>query len=310
MTVKKTNALFLTIVVINLLLVFAMIFYYLLFPNEPLPDFQTNILLSEGIMFVPALLLLFVMKGQDKVNDLLGFHTVHLSTVALTILFTILIMPLATLLNAISMLFVENVVSSYSEEMLEMPFWQVFLIVAVVGPFCEEVIFRGIIYHGYRKSRNLVLSVIFSALLFGLIHMNFNQALYAFGLGIMLALLCEATGSVWMTFLAHMIFNGENVAILFLEEKFFPEVYEQAQEMAFTQQDLLMTIGVYMIIALVGTTLAFLLVNKIAKDEQRYDFLSVVWGTRHNHAEKMVTWPLVMAIILCVAYMIVSTFAM
>ena len=55
---------------------------------------------------------------------------------------------------------------------------------ALFGPFCEEFCFRGVVYRGYLKSGNVTGAVLLSSLLFGLMHMNFNQAPYAFALAL------------------------------------------------------------------------------------------------------------------------------
>ena len=103
------------------------------------------------------------------------------------ILYTFLMGPLTTLLNAISMLFVDNAVVSISGGVLNLPFLLTFFLMAVFGPVCEELCFRGVVYRGYLKSGNVVGAVLLSSLLFGLMHMNFNQAPYAFAIGVSMA---------------------------------------------------------------------------------------------------------------------------
>ncbi len=305
MTVKKTNAIYLTMVVVYLLMLCGLFVLAWVWPEIYYSiDFFMGNMLSELAVVVPVLLLVPILKGRDRFGDLFGLHKVKISTMLLTILYTALIAPLATVLNMISMLFVDNVVAESADDILAQPWYVTFLIVAVAAPLCEELVFRGAFYHGYRKSRNLVGAMLISSLLFGLAHLNFNQAPYAFGLGVMFALLCEATGSIWPTFLAHMIFNGFNVALVYLEDRIFGEELAQIEDMAYSQQEIMASIMVFAVIALITTTLALILVSRIAQNEHRYSFLRVVWGTRHNHAEQIFTWPLAVGIILCLAYMI------
>ena len=152
-----------------------------------------------------------------------------------------------------------------------------------------------------------MLAVVWSAILFGLMHMNFNQAPYAIALGIMMALVVEATGSTTMSFLVHMIFNGESVCALFLEKNILPSGdFQAALEESYTADQLMALIAVMLVVASVSTLLAFCLLNRIAENEGRHHFLKVVWGTRHNHAERIVTIPLVIAVVLCLIYMVLT----
>ena len=66
--------------------------------------------------------------------------------------------------------------------------------------------------------------VLLSSLLFGLMHMNFNQAPYAFALGVAMAVLVEATGSLWSSVLMHVIFNAQSVLLMYFYQHFMPEV--------------------------------------------------------------------------------------
>ena len=307
MNCKKAGLAFLMLVVINYVVIALLCARAILVPGAGDIPIVPNLLISEGIVVVPVLLVTLLAKKGEPLNQILGFHRIKISTALMIILFTVLVMPLATLLNAVSMLFVDNQVAGLSGDIVNVPFLLMFFLMAIFGPFCEEVVFRGVIYHSYRHSRNLVLAVIWSAVLFGLMHMNFNQMPYAIALGIMMALLVEATGSTTSSFLLHMIFNGESVCMIFLEDRFFPEEFQQ--ELAnggYTSQQLYAVISVMLIVATVCTALAFCLLNRIAENEGRHHFLQVVWGTRHNHAERIVTVPLIVAVILSLVYMIAN----
>ncbi len=85
-----------------------------------------------------------------------------------------------------------------------------FISVAIVPAFCEELLFRGVIM------KNLVpygkgTAVIVSALLFALMHQNPAQFLYTFFGGIILALVCIETGSIWCSVFIHLFNNAISV---------------------------------------------------------------------------------------------------
>lgn len=59
--------------------------------------------------------------------------------------------------------------------------------------------------------------------MFGCMHMNLNQFIYAFALGVYLAFLVEATGSVFSSMLAHFTLNATSTVMSY----FLPLIYEQ-----------------------------------------------------------------------------------
>ncbi len=304
MNSAKSGRAFLAFVIVDILFVTAIYAVVLSGGSVPDLDFAQNILLSESIVLLLILFMALIQKEKGtRINDFLSFHKIRFTTILLVILYTFLCMPLANFMNAVSMLFVDNVVGQVAGEVADMPFWLMFLTMAMFGPMCEELAFRGVIYHGYRRSRNLVGAVIASALAFGIMHMNFNQLGYDFALGVMMALLMEATGSIWATFIMHMVFNGQSVMTLFAEKMMYgAEIFDQAD--SFGTNDLLVAIGIYAVIATVCTTLAVYLLNAIAEREGRHHFLQVVWNTRHNKAERLVTPAFVTAVVLAVIFMI------
>lgn len=81
------------------------------------------------------------------------------------------------------------------------------LVVCIVGPISEEILFRGVIYRRARDYTGIWGGAIISALLFGLAHGNWIQGVFAFLFGILLALLYEHYGTLKITVAAH-IFNN------------------------------------------------------------------------------------------------------
>ena len=69
-----------------------------------------------------------------------------------------------------------NAVNSISGEVLAVPFPIMLFLMGMFGPFCEEFVFRGMILRGHKKSGSVFWAIFWSSLLFGLMHMNFNQA--------------------------------------------------------------------------------------------------------------------------------------
>lgn len=298
MNSKKSNWLFLTIILVH----FAVVAFLLVMGDRIPFGIIANLIVSEGIIIVPALLFLF-LSGSRR-NEILRFHKIKISSALMIVLFTLLIMPLVTVLNAVSMFFTENAVVAMQEEILSVTFPVMLFMIGIFGPFCEEFVFRGMVYGGYVKSGSRFWAIFLSALLFGLMHMNFNQAIYAFVIGLMLSLLMEATGSLWASMLCHMIFNSEQVCLMYLSTKVLGLISEQElKNVQMTQESLIVALSSYLVIAAVTTPIAFCVLAWIAKNEGRAEALKQIWTGRGEKKEYMVTVPLVIAVVLCLAYM-------
>ena len=304
MNSKKVNWFYLSTVLLHIGVVAGLTLYnmYVGYFNIPIVP---NLLLSQGIILVPALL--FALFSKEKLNAVLGFHKIKISSVFMIILFTYLMMPLTTVINAMSMLFVDNAVMQISGSVLSMSMPVMLLIMGVVGPLSEEIVFRGIVLNGYKRSGNAFRAILFSALLFGLMHMNFNQAAYAIFLGIVMAVLVEATGSLWSSAIFHMTVNLQNVLLMFVSDAMYSEEYmKEAQALTENKVNMLASIGIYAVIATVTTSIAACVLAWIAKNEKREMNLKQIWTGRKENRGNMVTVPLLVGIVLSVAYMILD----
>ena len=159
-------------------------------------------------------------------------------------------------------------------------------------------------YNSYRKDGNALGAILLSALVFGFMHMNLNQAGYAFVIGIALAFIMIATNSIWAPFIMHLIINGQSVCMMYITEYFMPGSLA-ADAAAMTKQDLLMTIGIYSVIAAVTTVLAVCLLIFIADREGRKEELRNLL-VKNEDAKRRVTPSLMVALIIALAYMILE----
>ncbi len=304
MNSKKVNRIFMVIILVHIVAVVLLSVYQSVFTLEIVPNF----ILSQSMILVPALI--GVLLSKENLFRFAGFRKIKVSSVLMIILFTFLSMPLTVVVNAISMLFVDNTVAALSSDVLELPFIVMLFIIGIFGPFSEELVFRGIIYQGYKRTGTAFQAMLLSALLFALMHMNINQAAYAFVIGLIVILLVEATGSIWSSILFHVVFNSEQVCMMYLYDKIMPGMGGIAEAQAMLTTDvLLMAISGYLMIAAVTTTLAGCVLAWIAKNEKREEALRSVWTSRKQKKEnsdangKMITVPLIIGIVLALSYM-------
>ncbi len=92
--------------------------------------------------------------------------------------------------------------------------------IGLVGPLCEEVLFRGLILGRFLAKWPSAPALIFQAILFGGVHMNPWQSAYGIPVGIVLGLAYLWTGGIAGPFIVHAVNNLAAVAILY----HFPEI--------------------------------------------------------------------------------------
>lgn len=297
MNSKKVNRIFLAIILTHIVTVVLLGIFQSVFTLQIVPNF----IISQAIILVPALAGT-LLSGENPLK-LAGFHKLKISSALMVVLFTFLAMPLTVVINAVSMLFVDNTVAAMSGDILGIPFFVMLFVIGIFGPVSEELVFRGIVYQGYRKSGTAFQALFLSALLFALMHMNFNQAAYAVVIGLLLVLLVEATGSLWGSILFHVIFNSQQVCLMYLSDRISPGTLAASQE-AMTREMLYAALSVYLVIAAVTTTLAGCVLVWIAKNEKREENLRAVWtGRKDKTGSRMITVPLLVAVVLCLSYM-------
>ena len=107
-----------------------------------------------------------------------------------------------------------------------LPLSVVLLGACILGPVCEELLFRGLLAGRLARYGQKPAALV-SALLFGLYHANVSQFFYAFALGLLLAYAYFYTGSLKAPILLHMLFNfyGSAVVLLLPESGILPVLY-------------------------------------------------------------------------------------
>lgn len=86
--------------------------------------------------------------------------------------------------------------------------------VALAAPVIEEFLFRGVIL-GKTKQYGEKTAILFSAVLFGLLHGNIAQTLYATFIGLILGYTAVKTGGIVYSCIIHMMINSYSILITF-----------------------------------------------------------------------------------------------
>ncbi len=106
-----------------------------------------------------------------------------------------------------------SMLSAQSLPPVEIILW--FLFLGFVGPFIEELVFRGSILTFFRKFLPGWAAIVISSALFGLIHYNtIPMMISTFAIGIFYGYACLKTESVWTSIFMHSLSNIVSVAII------------------------------------------------------------------------------------------------
>jgi hypothetical protein len=88
----------------------------------------------------------------------------------------------------------------------------------IAAPFLEELLYRGILLNRLMAWMPAWAAVVVSGALFGAMHLNLYQGLYAFAASIPFALLYIRCRNLWLPIAGHMAFNLANIALIEITE--------------------------------------------------------------------------------------------
>ncbi len=117
----------------------------------------------------------------------------------------------------------EEAATRLTDAFMEMPTAGAFLfnlfMVAALPALGEELVFRGLFQRLLREwLGNIHLAILFSAILFSAMHMQFYGFLPRMALGLMFGYLFHCSGSLWIPILAHFLNNGAAVVVEYLAQ--------------------------------------------------------------------------------------------
>lgn len=207
------------ILVLNLLLVFAITAVEKAFSlsqsllSEPAILQAVQIFLSMLVFTLPFIVV-YKIFGH-RISDLISFKKPKKGTSLPFFLFGIGFCAFANIATSIAAGFFENFGVEYDIGDFAKPEgifgFALSLIATVIVPaFVEEFACRGIILGSLRKFGD-GFAIIVSAILFGLMHGNFQQIPFAFLVGLVLGFVTVQSGSVWIGIAIHAFNNAISV---------------------------------------------------------------------------------------------------
>jgi membrane protease YdiL (CAAX protease family) len=97
-----------------------------------------------------------------------------------------------------------------------------FVAAVIIAPFTEEIFCRGLVFKRLRSCMGFLPSALISGAMFGVMHLNVVQGLYAVMGGVIFAYIYEKKQSLSATIVAHMAANAVSTFI----ELIFPTTFE------------------------------------------------------------------------------------
>lgn len=316
MEVRKVNVFFPIFIVgyIALSILAGSVMAVLVNMGIPMPDWIQYVI-SEGIILVIAIIHMAVNR-IDPMKDIpykrIGFVDGILSLAA-----GYCMIPMVLFLNSITMLFSTNYLEEGTTTLLTYPFFMQVILLAVIPPLVEELVFRGIFFGSYRKA-GMSGAAIMSGLIFGCFHLNINQGLYAFAIGIVFAYMVEATGSLWSSVIAHFAINTYSIGVvqllkmtgIYASDGQAVGALEGEGELAASAGALATVMQLIVLLALATAfmMLAVLCIRIMAKRHGRLENIKVrTEGIKG--IKKYLSAPVVVGLAICICYMIAIEFA-
>jgi hypothetical protein len=197
-------------------------------------SFNSGILITEFVLIaLPVFLFIIFKKGSIKHE--LRFNKLHLLDALLVIFIFVCGYPVAIFINLIGTIFI-----SMFGKLIQSPipiaenFGQYFvllLIIAGSAGICEEILFRGLVMRGYEKLGKWK-NIVFTAVLFSLLHMNVQNTLGPLFLGILLGYVVYTTNSIFAGMIGHFTNNALSVTVGYLLMQLPMAKMQSVQELA------------------------------------------------------------------------------
>jgi len=234
-------------------------------------DMIINIAIAQILgLFLPFLFYLLFTKQRQ--SDVLKWSPLGIKNTLLVIVIALAVIPMVQLVSYLSSFIFFPVIEAVMIDMTVHPMWLSLIVVAVFPSLFEELIFRGAIYAEY-EGVSIKKAAIMTGLFFGIMHMNFHQAIYAGLFGILYAYILFYTRSIWAPILLHFINNGISVILSYWDAymAWFSGI----------SNDVPIFIGLYGVISLVLAPVLFLCLRKLKqnnKPHQEVDGAENIFG--------------------------------
>lgn len=236
-------------------------------------EVYSGLLITEYIIILLPNLI-YLKSRNLSLKKVLRLNKISFRQTGYIILITIFSYPVAIFLNTLMLtilsFFGETVTSSVPiPENLPMYFFGLFVIALAPG-ICEEVMFRGTIMNAYGNMGKKK-AIIYSAMLFGLFHLNLQNLVGPIFLGLILGITAYKTNSIYSSMLGHTLNNGIAVTIGYFAMKAQSKIEDVPAYEVSHQAQMLIALAVVSVFALVSLFILIKLIKKLPQAESTTD---------------------------------------
>ncbi len=187
------------------------------FLKNDIGSYLLNLIVQVGLLFCVSFFLFgrLIKSSNKNVAKFFGFKKIKFNQVCLSIVIGIVVYILNVLITTFFNAFLTAFGYHFSSgsPMKSYPFWLLIvelIFTAVLPAVCEETAHRGLLLKGL-SPLGLWGSIFFSALFFGLLHLNIEQAFYATLIGMLVGYIALGCESIFPAMIIHFMNNAISV---------------------------------------------------------------------------------------------------
>ncbi|MGL4655880.1 MAG: lysostaphin resistance A-like protein [Sarcina sp.] len=174
-------------------------------------SYPVRLIISHIVAFIlPAIGYILITKQSFK--RVLKLNRIGIKDIFIAIVIGFIAQPVMSFFAYIASFFFTNDVAGMMSDLNSTPLWLMIIMIGVTPSISEEITMRGIMLSGYDfKSKHV--AAVMSGLVFGIIHMNPHQFLYAFVMGMIFGYMVRAANSIFVAMIAHFTINTSQLLL-------------------------------------------------------------------------------------------------
>lgn len=163
---------------------------------------------AAALVTIPVMLFLF--HRDSKKEKEFGIVTAKADLwkyIAIVFMFAAMSLGLNNLIFLSDLSSASETYSDTMQTLYGQGFWTQILVLGILMPICEELVYRGLVFKRLRYTSPFWAAAVYSSLIFAFTHGNLVQGLYGFLMGMMFCYVYEKYASVKAPILAHVTAN-------------------------------------------------------------------------------------------------------
>lgn len=186
-------------------------------------SFSGGIIITEfALILIPVIAFTFYFKYDWK--NLFRIHRPGFMNLFLVFWIMLFALPVVGIINLLYTWLMYKFFGNLSVPQIPVPnsisgYLTGLVVMGVSAGICEELLFRGFIFRGLERL-GAVKALLLTALLFGIMHLDFQKLFGTFLLGILMGFIVYRSNSIFNGMFAHFVNNSLVFTLLFIGSKF------------------------------------------------------------------------------------------